>query len=247
MKHLKDLPPFHCFGSMDSADIDLVFFVESMPSTIAECAEKCLVLGEQYAALFKPKKKINCNLATIGKDVLVDVFKGNTDELNNALYLTYYLQPQKYPRFIHRLLARDLDLKFLRSSRSILSLLTKTEQRESIKNALRGDIELKLSVLETIDLSNLNEANTKIKLVEVKKMLAFQIGQTLALFYRREVYTKSDIALIFPELKPYLDREKDTDFTVLQSFLGQFNAALKDIMPTIKSQFEYKYPFKYVE
>jgi hypothetical protein len=245
MKHLKDLPPFHCFGSMDSADIDLVFFVDTMPPTIADCAEKCLVLGEQYAALFKPKKKINCNLATLKKDVLVDVFKGNTDELNNALYLTYYLHPQKYPRFIHRLLARDLDLKFLRSSRSILSLLTKTAQREPVKNALRGDIQLKLSTLESIDLTELNESNIKIKLVDVKKMLAFQIGQTLALFNRQEVYTKSDIALIFPELKPYLNREKDTDFTVLQGYLGQFNSALKEILPTIKSQFEYKYPFDY--
>jgi hypothetical protein len=247
MKHLKELPPFQYFGSVDSQDIDLVFFVEALPPTIADCAALCADFSAQYAALFDADKKINSNLAIVEKGVLIDVFKGNTDELNNALFITYYLHRQKYPRVIKRLLVRDLDLKFLRSSRSILSLLTKTAQREAVKNALRGDIQLKLSTLETIDLTKLNESNIKIRLVDAKKMLAFQIGQTLALFNRREVYTKSDIALIFPELTPYLNREKGTDFTVLQSFLGQFNGALKDILPTIKSQFEYKYPLENVE
>ena len=245
MKYLKELPPFQHFGSMDSQDIDLVFFIDVLPSTIVECAEKCVIFSDKYAELFNTNKKvnkpINSNLAIVNNGVLIDVFKGNLDELNNALFLTYYLHPQKYPRAIKRLLIRDLDLKFLRASRSILSLLTKTDQREAIKNALRGTIQLKLSTLETIDLTVLKEDNTKIKLIDVKKMLAFQIGQTLALFYRKEVYSKNDIALIFPELKPYLNREKNTDFNDLQSYLMQFNDALKTIMPNIKSQFEYKY------
>jgi hypothetical protein len=245
MRHLQALPPFQHFGSMDSEDIDLVFFIDTMPPTIVDCATKCAELSAMYKGVFKSEKTVNTNLVILDKGVLIEVFKGNTDELNNALYITYYLHQQKYPRMIKRLLARDLDLKFLRASRSILSLLTKTVDRESIKNALRGSIQLKLSILETIDLTTLDATNSKMKLVDVKKMLAFQIGQTLALFSRQEVYTKSDIALVFPELTPYLNREKNTDFIVLQSYLGQFNAALKEIIPSIKSEFEYKYPYNY--
>ena len=134
-----------------------------------------------------------------------------------------------------------MDLKFLRAARSILSFLTKTAQREGIKKALRGDIILKLKVLEKIELSDIDWSNTKMSILDVKKSLAFQIGQTLALFCEQEVYTKTEIGLIFPQLKPYLNRELETDFIDLQSSLVHFTDALKSKISTMKSRFEYKY------
>jgi hypothetical protein len=241
MTYLKELPPFQHFGSMDSQDIDLVFFIDTLPSTIVECAEKCLAFNAQYAALFEPIKKLNSNLIVVNQGVIKDAFKGNLDELNNSLLLTYHLHPQYYPNAIKRFLERDVDLKFLRASRSILSVLTKTRHRTAVKNALKGAISLKLNTLENIDLTTIDWSNSKMALEDIKKMLAFQIGQTLALFCGQEVYTKNDIALIFPKLKPYLNREKNTGFNDLQSYLMQFNAALKTIITTIKSDYEYKY------
>jgi hypothetical protein len=241
MRHLKEIPIFQTFGSEDSQDIDLVFFLDIMPNSIADCAAKCALLGEEYKALFNSEKKVNSNLVLIKNGVLLDAFKGNTDELNNALFLTYHLHTQYYPNQIQRLLLRDLDLKFLRASRSIISLLTKTPQRAIMKEALRGGISLKMNTLETIDLCTVDWSSSKMDSVDVKKMLAFQIGQTLALFCGKEVYTKRDIGLIFPILNPYLNRELNTDFKDLQDYLTQFIAALKTIIPTIKSEFDYKY------
>jgi hypothetical protein len=241
MRHLKDIPIFQAFGSEDSQDIDLVFFVEIMPNSIAECAEKCALLSAQYAALFNSEKKVNSNLVIIKNGALIDAFKGNTDEVNNALFLTYHLHEQYYPNQIQRLLLRDLDLKFLRASRSIISLLTKTPQRAMIKDALRGGISLKMNTLETVYLCAVDWSSSKMDISDVKKMLAFQIGQTLALFCEKEVYTKREIGLIFPTLNPYLNRELNTDFKDLQIYLTQFIAALKTIIPTIKSEFDYKY------
>ena len=216
-----------------------------MPPTIADCAEKCALFSDKYAGLFntnkKENKKINSNLAIINNGVLIDAFKGNTDELNNALFLTYHLHSQDYPNQIKRLLTRDLDLKFLRAARSILSLLTKTNKRAESKIALRSDIQLKVNTLEIIDLTKVDWSNSKMAIVDIKKMLAFQIGQSLALFCEKEVYTKREIGLIFPQLNPYLNRELNTNFNDLQKHLIHFINALKSIIPTIKSGFDYKY------
>ncbi len=241
MRHLAKLPPFQYFGSADSQDIDIVFFVETMPSTIAECAEKCATFSTEYEVLFDSEKKVNCNLVILRGGMAIDSFKGNTDELNNSLFLTYHLHQQQYPNHIKQRVPRDLDLKFLRSARSILSFLTKTAYREDAKKALKGDICLKLNVLEKIDLTVVDWSNTKMSLLDIKKSLAFQIGQTLALFCKQEVYTKTEIGAIFPLLKPYLNRELGTDFTDLQISLARFTAALQSKIPTMKSRFEYKY------
>jgi hypothetical protein len=227
MKQLKDIPIFQTFGSEDSQDIDLVFFLEFMPNSIAECAEKCAVLSAQYDTIFNSEKKVNSNLVINKNGVLIEVFKGNTDEVNNALFLTYPLHTQYYPNQIQRLLPRNLDLKFLRAARSILSLLTKTPQRTMIKEALKGDISLKMNTLEIIDLCTIDWSNSKMDIVEVKKMLAFQIGQTLALVGEKEVYTKRAIGLIFPQLMPYFNRELNTNFNELQIYLTQFIVELR--------------------
>lgn len=229
MCYLRNLPPFQHFGSMDSEDMDIVFFVDILPPTIADCAAKCADLSVRYATLFSAEKKVNANLAVVENEVVVDVFKGNVDEVNNALFSTYHLHSQYYPSQIKRFLPRDLGLKCLRVARSILSLLTKTAEREAIKNALRGDICLKMSVLHTIDLRYIDWPNSKMPIVDIKKMLAFQIGQSLALFEGKEVYTKSDIGAIYPALKPYLNRELNTNFTDLQSYLVRFNAAVSGL------------------
>ena len=235
------LPSFQYFGSSDSKDLDMIFFMDTIPPTIAEAAAKCAELSELYIILFASDKPLNCNLAIVENGVLIDSFKGNLDELNNSLLATYDLHVQVYPNHITKRLVRDVDLKFLRASRAVLSYLTKSQYRIIVKNALKGDILLKCKVLEMMDFNDLDWSNAKLDLLEIKKALAFQIGQTLALWKGQEIYTKKDIGLAFPTLKPYLERQPKTDFKDLQQALVAFTSALKVKITNIKSGYEYKY------
>ena len=60
------------------------------------------------------------------------------------------------------------------------------------------------------------------------KTYAFQIGQTLALMNGKEYYTKKDIGIEYPELKPFLQRENDSDISVLETYKNKFLTELGD-------------------
>lgn len=127
-----DTPIYQIFGSENSLDVDVVFFIEEMPETIVEK----LALSKEFSksiTSFFPEKEINANLAVCKNGHLVEVYKGTTDELNNALFYTYSFHEQKQENQITKLLLRDVDLKFLRSIRMILSFLSRTEYRILVK------------------------------------------------------------------------------------------------------------------
>jgi hypothetical protein len=65
-----------------------------------------------------------------------------------------------------------------------------------------------ISRMEEIDFSTLNKNMTA---EDIKKIIAFQTGQTLALINGRELFTKREVADEYPELEPYLYRQKDSD------------------------------------
>jgi hypothetical protein len=235
------LPSFQYFGSSDSKDLDIIFFVNEIPTSIDQCAAKCAFWSDTYQKLFPTDKTINSNLAVVENGLLRDSFKGNMDELNNSLFYTYDLHVQPHPNHIQKCFVRDVDLKFLRAARSILSHLTKTQHRTLVKDALKGMIQLKFNVLEQMNLNDLDWSNTRLDELEIKKALAFQMGQTLALWNGQEIYTKKEIGEAFPTLKPYLDRQPNLDFKNLQLVLTQFTQALKAQMKTMQAKYEYKY------
>lgn len=80
-------PIYQIFGSENSLDVDLVFFVEKMPETIVEKLTLSKDLSKLIVPVF-PEKVINANLAVCKNGHLVEVYKGTTDELNNALFYT---------------------------------------------------------------------------------------------------------------------------------------------------------------
>jgi hypothetical protein len=239
------LPNFQYFGSSDSQDIDILYFIAQLPSSISESAALIASFSAMYKTEFPTVKPINGNLAVCENGRLKTTFKGNLDELNNALFLTYHLHEQVYPNHIERLFVRDVNLKFLRACRSILSYLTKTEQRLMIKEALKGDVQLKCNVLKIIDLRMINFENTKMSLVDIGKGIAFQMGQSLALQQGQELYSKKEIAVFFPILKPYLERKENQNFDDLQAFLQHFIAGLEKQLPEMSFGFEYEYVMKY--
>jgi hypothetical protein len=233
-------PIYQIFGSENSLDVDVVFFVEQMPETIVEK----LALSKEFSRLitsFFPKKVINANLAVYKNGHLVEVYKGTTDELNNALFHTYDFHEQKQQNQITKLLVRDVDLKFLRSTRMILSFVSKTEYRVLVKKALNGNLDDKIQALETINLSNITSFGKDKNSLDIVKSIAFQLGQTIALHEEVELYTKNQIATSFPDLRKYLSREENVDLNDLQKRFSLFIEIIKRRMSLMKNTAEYKY------
>lgn len=237
------LPIYQIFGSENSLDLDLVFFIEEMPETILEKLSLSKELSQSITSFF-PEKEINANLAVQKNGHLVEVYKGTTDELNNALFYTYKNHNQKFENQITKLLVRDIDLKFLRSTRMILSFLSKTEHRILIKNVLKGDLDEKILALEKIDLNQIASFGKNTNHLDLLKSIAFQLGQAISLHEGKELYTKNEIANAFPDLKKYLFREENTDFENLQKRLSNFITILKDRSLKMKNKSEYKYENK---
>lgn len=233
-------PIYQIFGSENSLDVDLVFFIEEMPETIVEKLALSKELSQVISSFF-PKKVINANLAVCQKGHLTEVYKGTTDELNNALFYTYDFHKQKHENQITKLLMRDIDLKFLRSARMILSFMSKTEYRVLVKSALKGNLTEKINVLQNLDLSKIVSLGKGQNNQDVIKSIAFQLGQAIALQEGKELYTKNQIATYFPDLREYLFREENISFNDLQKRLFHFVELLKTRMITMKNTSEYKY------
>lgn len=202
---------FQIFGSRDSTDRDVVVFLAELPDTIAECKALCKAIVPHLTAHLQaanyPILPLNINLARLDQGYVVRVFKGTPDELNNACFRTYHHFPQLYPPQIQGLLPRDLKLKLERASRTILSVLSRTQHRARIKGGLNGDLDQKLEVLAAIDFAGDWEYGPKsMPETEIWKTIAFQIGQSLALFQGEELFSKGEIATRFPELAPFLGR-----------------------------------------
>ncbi len=199
--------PYQIFGSGNSLDLDVCFFVETL-SSINDNHKTVEQLIEAEA--FKTLKTVNANLAIVKEGIIVDCFKGIPDELNNALYKTYQLHEQKHERKIQQLVVRDLELRIERCARSLVSYFTRTTLRQDAKAALKGTLLDKLLFLEQVELSAFKTFGKHGSVIEIYKSIAFQLGITLALFQDVELYTKTDIIELFPEFKRYLLRASDT-------------------------------------
>ncbi|MFB9076622.1 hypothetical protein ACFFLS_25435 [Flavobacterium procerum] len=233
-------PIYQIFGSENSLDVDLVFFIEKMPETILEKLALSKQLSQSIISFF-PEKEINANLAVSQNGHLIEVYKGTTDELNNALFYTYDFHSQKQENQIAKLLIRDVDLKFLRSTRMILSFASKTEYRVLVKDALKGNLSEKMNVLQNLDLTkNISFGKGKNN-HDIIKSIAFQLGQCMALQDNKELYTKNQIADCFPELRKYLFREENVNLNDLQKGLLHFVELLKIRSLNMRNTSEYKY------
>ncbi len=224
---------FQVFGSASSLDLDLAVFVEEIPSIQGGKALCHHYMGLLSTSL-KTSKELNVNVAVIRGGVLVDVYKGTVDELNNALYHTYDFHEQQHNQLITRLLPRDVNLKMLRCARKTLSFFSRTALRKVIKEALRGDFIQKINVLKTINLSKYSDFGRKGSLIEFNKTIAFQLGQTLGLMEGIELYTKETILEQYPDLELFLLRNPSANSTILQAFLNKFIHLAEERIPKME-------------
>lgn len=196
-------------GSEDSTDIDVFYVFDKLPDTIQECKTFCCADPNE-----------NRNIIVINDGVVTDCYKGTPDEVNNALLRTYDLHDQQYPLLVTREVKRDMTIKIIRSIRIILSHISRCSFRQYVKQALSSGFKKKLLTLYTINFERIDFAklNPKMSREDILKVIAFQMGQTMALIHGAELYTKKEIALYYPILKPFLYRDKNSDISELENF-----------------------------
>lgn len=187
-------------GSSNSVDVDTVYVFEHTP-TFSEAKSFC-----------DGKKDENANIICVNDGKVSYCYKGTIDEINNSILATYALHKQDYPLIVTKKVERDKYFKLIRSTRGITSLFSRTDIRPIIKKGLNGDwndrrkalvaVETKLSLISLMYVKYGKKNST-----EILKTIAFQIGQTLALFVdNEELYTKNDVSDKYPLLRQYLER-----------------------------------------
>lgn len=210
-------------GSEDSVDVDTYYWVDELPSTIQECKTWCESREGENANLF------TVHTETVNEQyssVVDKVYKGVPDEVNNSLLRTYDLHHQEssLPPGLHYV-QRDSFIKYIRAVRGILSHLSRSQYRPDIKFALSSnDWHQKLYALRNINLSNIDFStlNNHMSPEDIKKVIAFQIGQSLGLMDGFEYYTKGEIADAYPVLRQFLYRDVNSNINELNAMLRYF-------------------------
>ena len=221
-------------GSEDSVDVDTYYWVDELPSTIQECKTWCESREGENANLFTVHTEI------VGEQysaVVDKVYKGVPDEVNNSLLRTYDLHPNQessLPPGLHYV-QRDKIIKYIRSIRIILSHISKSQYRPDIKSALSSsDWNVKLRTLEHIYLQEIDFSilNHNMSPEDIKKVIAFQIGQSIGLMDGYEYYTKSEIADAYPILRQFLYRDPESNINELDDMLKYFIKRIYDDVNT---------------
>lgn len=182
-------------GSEDSTDIDIICVFDKIPDKI-EAQKFCADLSE-----------VNKNIIVVENGVVTWVYKGTIDEVNNALYYTIPLH-ENPESIIEKLVERDILTKTIRVMRGTLTQCSRTQHRKLIKKATRGfSWKERVQTLKDIKINEIEHFGKKNK-VELYKFFAFQWGQLIGLTEGIELYTKSNVADQYPELRPYLYREE---------------------------------------
>ncbi|CAF1444810.1 unnamed protein product [Adineta steineri] len=225
--------PYYIFGSENSHDNDILVLLKDYqkPATYVECQKLMNKFTYEFQDLhcFESDKPININLAVLTDGIITWVLKGNPDEANNGILRTYHLHKQYHSLEIQRLVPRDIEKKIIRATRSILSQLTKSERRHNIKNALKANqLYSRLDALKPICFQELNFKQSEKDLTEIVKLIAFQLGQTMALVKENiELYTKIQVAEYDPRLKQYLMRESGCNLEILTQVKNEYVAMIE--------------------
>ena len=221
-------------GSEDSVDVDTYYWVDELPSTIQECKTWCESREGENANLFTVHTEI---VGEQYSSVVDKVYKGVPDEVNNSLLRTYDLHPNQessLPPGLHYV-QRDKFIKYIRSVRIILSHLSRSQYRSDVKSALSGgDWKFKLNTLLSIPLADIDFSTLNHRMIpeDIKKVIAFQIGQSIGLMDGYEYYTKSEIADAYPILRQFLYRDSESNINELDDMLKYFIKRIYDEVNT---------------
>ncbi|AYV77953.1 MAG: hypothetical protein Edafosvirus3_31 [Edafosvirus sp.] len=209
---------WNVFGSKNSNDCDVMAFLnkEWFPDRKLlpdESSKLSHCICAKLSTVIETKKVINVNLGILSDEgVLIWVYKGTPDESGNSIFYTYefHKQLQKYECLIKIPVKRNVQIKVIRALRMILSMISQTDVREIVKKALKENtVECRLKTLRKINFEAIiHNQKKKENIIQIHKTIAFQIGQTLALIEGKEIYSKMDVAELYPDLAIFVNREK---------------------------------------
>lgn len=241
---------FYIFGSKSSVDYDVLLIVDELKTIdenhklIKEWNEK---LEKKFVDAGMVRKKVNCNLAVIENHLIVAVFKGTYDEVNNSVLYTYPLHKQFFALNIRASYDRIKSdffkhLKLKRCYRFLLSFYSRVpELREDIKLALKGDFLKRHEVLSKISFEKYTEfPKKKEKIEDIYKVIAFQLAQTIILFHGIEIFSKEGVICFFAPLENAILRKPLTkdDLSKLDILLGHLLKIGTNEIPRMKDLHE---------
>lgn len=231
---------YYIFGSENSQDYDVMVFVDDISPTIDDNHFVCKSYNNVLSKILTDKS-LNCNIGVLKDGIITKVFKGDCYEVNNAIIYTYDYHQQEFPLVLNGLVDRDVHTKLKRVVRGILSFYSRSSIRSEIKAALRGDLIQRLEVLKKIDLSVYYDfKGKKESYYDILKVLAFQYGQLFSLYdgFEHLSYTKNGISTAYPDLKQFMDRDKDSDISILEQYKQRLIKLIETELPNIKNLYE---------
>jgi len=208
---------YNIFGSEDSTDLDIMFFLDNLPDTVEESKSLCKILDSYYLAEKEIKdREVNSNIAVVKVGSINQCFKGTVDEVNNMILQTYSFHKQDHPLQVSIPMKRNIPVKIYRSLRIMLTFLSRTSYRSSVKAALKSSSLFgKVSVLKAVPFDVVvKEGLEKVTPIEFAKVSAFQIGQCLGLLNGVELYTKNQISYYYRALAPALRRDERVEESI---------------------------------
>jgi len=228
-------------------DYDVLLIVDELKTIdenhklIKEWNEK---LETQFVEAGLERKKVNCNLGVYGMGQIIAVFKGTYDEVNNSVYKTYNRHQQFFTLNIKAPYDRTNSdffkhLKLKRCYRFLLSFYSRVpELREDIKLALKGDFIKRHEVLSKIRFSTHKEfPKKKEKVIDIYKVIAFQLAQTICLFNGVEIFSKEGALSFYPQLANPIWRQPLTEhnYKFLDLLLGELLSIGQQEIPKMKN------------
>lgn len=193
------------FGSLDSLDVDVMFYLHYPLESIKWCKDKAAELKYKV-----DKKYVDVNFAVMNSDCrLSSCYKGSIDEVNNMLYYTTWLGFRNKGRFVKKLYPRSFLEKRQRVLRGILSYLSRTAHRKDIKKVL-GKYDQSVDLFKNISIKEITELNkNNVTYQDFCKFMAFQFAQLDALNKDIEIFTKQDAVNRYPELYEFIYRKSE--------------------------------------
>jgi hypothetical protein len=219
---------YYRFGSADSRDIDVLI---DHPEATGTENDKQLIkkLVDKYPEI----TAWNMNIIRIDRGVVVASVpsKGSPDAVNNSLFDTYKLHEQLHSFPLNRKLPRHTLLAVVKCVKNVLFAYKGTPNDSYYRNfcrpaLVRGTFAEQVELLLQLNFNSLFSQHENEHRNQVKSLL-FRIGQTLALLNGIEIYTKSHLKSIFPDLAPMIDRQEGCATPIFAKYIMQLYTSAK--------------------
>jgi len=216
--------PYYFFGSPNSVDVDVM-----IDHPEASSRESDSMIAHALKHNYPETESWNMNIIRISGGIVVDSIpnKGSADSANNSLYQTFQYHDQSFAFPIDRLVVRNLPLAVVKCVNASILWFKDTDMHHEYKERLRpalmsGKWADSVDLLPTLNFEK-PFTDDMITNGNIYKSLAFNIGQTVALFCGVEVYTKGELGNFYPEINPLLMRENINPHVILNRKLSELN------------------------